>query len=68
MENKRKGYKTLEAQKEATKRYFENNPDAKQKQKLYQYKSAGKNFIKNHSTLKDLEEFEEWIKERKKEL
>lgn len=67
MENKekRKGYKTLEQQYAATKRYMENNPEAKEKRKASNYKSNGKNFIKNFATLEDLQEFTELIAERK---
>lgn len=64
-EKKRKGYKTLEQQYAATKRYFENNPEAKEKRKASNYKSNGKNFIKNFATLEDLEELEQLITERK---
>lgn len=62
---KRKGYKTIEQQMAATKRYMENNPEAKEKRKSSNYKSNGKNFIKNYATLEDLQEFEELISERK---
>lgn len=65
---KRKGYKTIEQQMAATKRYMENNPEAKEKRKSSNYKSNGKNFIKNYATLEDLQEFEELISERKKFL
>lgn len=65
---KRKGYKTIEQQMAATKRYMENNPEAKEKRKSSNYKSNGKNFIKNYATLEDLREFEELISERKKFL
>lgn len=65
---KRKGYKTIEQQMAATKRYMENNPEAKEKRKSSNYKSNGKNFIKNYATLEDLQEFEELISERKNDL
>ncbi len=65
---KRKGYKTIEQQMAATKRYMENNPEAKEKRKSSNYKSNGKNFIKNYATLEDLQEFEELISERKNYL
>lgn len=67
-EKKRKGYKTQEQQTAATKRYMENNPEAKEKRKASNYKSNGKNFIKNFATLEDLEELTELIEERKKVL
>ncbi len=62
---KRKGYKTLEQQYAATKRYLENNPEAKEKRKASNYKSNGKTFIKNYASLEDLQELELLIEERK---
>lgn len=62
---KRKGYKTLEQQTAANKRYLENNPEAKEKKKISNYKSNGKTFIKNFATLEDLQELELLIEERK---
>lgn len=65
---KRKAYKTTEQQKAATKRYFENNPEAKEKKKIATYKSRGRIFIKEYSNLDDLEEYKKLISEREKEL
>ena len=62
---KRKGYKTTEQQTSANKRYLENNPEAKEKKKISNYKSNGKTFIKNFATLEDLQELELLIEERK---
>lgn len=62
---KRKGYKTTEQQTAANKRYLENNPEAKEKKKISNYKSNGKTFIKNFATLEDLQELELLIEERK---
>lgn len=65
---KRKGYKNIVEQMEANKRYLENNEEAKLKKKIVSLRSNGKNFIKNYADLTGLEEFEELIRERKKEL
>ena len=64
----RKGYKTVEEQIEANRRYLQNNEEAKLKKKIVSLRSNGKNFIKNYADLVSLKEFETLIKERKKEL
>lgn len=61
---KRKGYKTLEQQYEATKRYLDNNPEAKEKRKKYNLKSYTKNYILKFSDNEELEEVKSWLKER----
>lgn len=66
-EKKRKGYKTLEQQYEATKRYLENNKEAKELRKKYVAKSQAKKFVKEFANLEELEELETLIQERKKE-
>ena len=68
MEEKRKGYKTVQKQMEANKRYLQKNEEAKLKKKIVSLRSNGKNYIKNYSDLVGLEELETLIKERKKEL
>lgn len=67
-DKKRKGYKTQEQQTAANKRYLENNPAARERKRISNYKSNGKAFIKNFATLEDLEELTELIEERKKIL
>lgn len=64
----RKGYKSVEAQMEANRRYLENNEEAKLKKKITSLRGNGKNYIKNYADLLGLQEFEALIQERKKEL
>lgn len=61
----RKGYSTLEQQKEATKRYFQNNEEAKIKRRITSYRNGGKIFLRNYATEEDLKEYETLIKERR---
>ncbi len=63
---KRKGYKTLEQQYAATKRYLENNPEAKEKRKILVAKSQAKKFIREMADHSELQELMELIKERLK--
>lgn len=56
---------TYESQKRATAKWKKKN---KTKTALYQAKSRGKNYILKHANEEDLNQFEEWIKERRKEL
>lgn len=65
---KRRGYKTKEQQNEAMKRYYNNNPDAKIKKKITTAKGQCKRFIKDFATLEELQEIENIVTERKKEL
>ncbi len=65
---KRKGYKTIEQQMAATKRYMENNPKAKELQKKSVAKSQARKYINEYATLEELEEIEQLIAERKKVL
>lgn len=67
-EKKRKGYKTSKKQVEANNRYLENNEGAKEKKKISNLKSNGKKFILAYAKLEELEEYENFIKERKKNL
>lgn len=57
--------KTSEAQLKASKKWNEKNKDYLRKKN---YKSKGIKFIKEYSTLEDLEEFEEIIRIRRGEL
>lgn len=57
--------KTSEAQIKASKKWKEKNKD---KQKLYNIRSKAKKFIKDYSTLDDLEALELLISQRRKEL
>lgn len=68
MKEKRKGYKSVEAQMEANRRYLQNNEEAKLKKKITSLRGNGKNYIKNYADLLGLQEFEALIQERKKEL
>lgn len=68
MKEKRKGYKTVEEQIEANRRYLQNNEEAKLKKKIVSLRGNGKNYIKNYADLVGLQEFEKLIQERKKEL
>lgn len=63
---KRKGYKTIEQQMAATKRYLENNPKAKELQKKSVAKSQAKKYINEYATIEELKEIEQLIEERKK--
>lgn len=64
--NKRKGYKTLEQQYAATKRYLENNPEAKEKRKIAVAKSQAKKFINDYANNEDLQELKTLILEKEK--
>lgn len=64
-EKKRKGYKTMDQQKEADKRYLEKHPEAKEKKKISAMKSNTKRFINEFATIEELEELENLIKNRK---
>lgn len=68
MEKKRKGYSKIEMQLEANKRYLENNPDAKIKNRINSLRSSCKRFIKEFAELDELEELQALIQDRKKEL
>ena len=57
--------KTSKAQKEAIKAYRKRNPE---KTRYYSYRSTTRTFIRNYSTLEDLEELEKIISERRKKL
>lgn len=56
---------TTEAQKEATKRWTERNRD---KQRIYQNRSAARRFIREMATLEDLEELKGLISTRENYL
>ena len=65
---KRKGYKNIEQQLAADKRYLENNFQAKQRRKVIVAKSSCKRFINELASINELEELENLIKTRKKFL
>ena len=65
---KRKGYKTLEQQYAATKRYLENNPEAKEKRKIAVAKSQAKKFINDYANKEDLQELKTLILEKEKNI
>ena len=56
---------TTEAQKEATKRWTERNRD---KQRIYQNRSAARRFIREMADLEDLKELKGLISTREQEL
>lgn len=57
--------KTSEAQKEAIKAYRKRNPE---KTRYYSYRSTTRTFIRNYSTLEDLEDLKKLIAEREEKL
>lgn len=64
---KRKGYSTLEAQKEADRRYYHASEENRQRRLYLQARSTARSFIKKRATLEDLNELDNLIKgERKK--
>lgn len=65
---KRKGYKTLQQQYAATKRYLENNPEAKEKRKIAVAKSQAKKFINDYANKEDLQELKTLILEKEKNI
>lgn len=67
-ERKRKGYKTSKKQVEANNRYLENNEEARERKKISNLKSNGKKFILEYANLEELEDYEKFIKKRKKDL
>jgi len=58
-------YKTSEAQRRASKKWDEENREYK---RIRDYRSKGLKFIKEYSEIEDLKEYEDEIKQRKKEL
>ena len=65
---KRKGYKNIQDQIEANKRYLDNNPEANIKKKKSRTKSETKKFIRDYATKQELEEPQILIKEKLKKL
>lgn len=62
---KRKGYSTPEAQAEANKRWVEKNKERKQRTNN---KSTAKKFILTQITLDELDEFQTYLEDRRKQL
>lgn len=58
-------YKTTEAQRRASQKWDEKNREYK---RIKDYRSKGLKFIKEYSEMADLQEYEDEIKQRKKEL
>lgn len=56
-QKKRRGYSTIKQQMDATKRYLENNPNAKLKKKRASYKSYTRTFLNEFATEEELLEF-----------
>lgn len=65
MTENRKGYKTIEEQMEANKRWREKN---KERSRYLSLRSSAKSFIRNKATLEDLEELRELMEIRKDSL
>lgn len=63
----RKGYATPEQQNQANKRYYQSE-DAILKRKIRNCRSNGKTFILKFASETDLQEFEEYIRVRRKDL
>ncbi len=64
MKNKRVGYKDPKKQVEANKRYFKNNPEARERVKIIEYKSKCKKYIREYLQLDEIDFFVNLIKER----
>ncbi|HEM3684519.1 TPA: hypothetical protein ACGOZ1_000472 [Streptococcus suis] len=67
-EKKRKGYSTLEAQKEADRRYYHASEENRQRKLYISGRSQAKSFIKNRATLDDLDMLSELISEERKKF
>lgn len=65
---KRKGYKYVQEQIEANKRYLENNPDAKAKANRSRVKSTCHRFIGEFATVKELKNIKELIETREETM
>lgn len=61
---KRKGYKDIQEQIEANKRYLKNNPEAKVKGNRSRVKSTCHRFIREFATVKELKNIKELIETR----
>ncbi|WP_449461213.1 hypothetical protein [Streptococcus suis] len=67
-EKKRKGYSTLEAQKEADRRYYHASEENRQRKLYISGRSQAKSFIKKRATLDDLDMLSELISEERKKF
>ena len=65
---KRKGYKDVQEQIEANKRYLDNNPDAKVKANRSRVKSTCHRFIREFATVKELKNIKELIETREETM
>lgn len=65
MTEKRKGYKNMEDQAEADRRWREKNPEH---HRYLTARSTARSFIRKRATKEDLDELEILIKDRRKEL
>lgn len=65
MEEKRKGYKTAQQQKEADKRWIEKNKEHKN---YLNRRSNARGFIRNWAKKEDLQELKELIEKKLKKL
>nr|WP_241635629.1 hypothetical protein [Fusobacterium gastrosuis] len=65
---KRKGYKTPEGQKKANELYLSKNPEAKKVKNINSMRSNAKRYIREFTTIKELEEFKTLIKNREEKM
>lgn len=65
---KRKGYKDMQEQIEANKRYLDNNPEAKAKGNRSRVKSTCHRFIREFATTKELKNIKELIETREETM
>lgn len=62
---KRKGYKNIEDQVAANKRYEERHPEIKEKNKISRLRSTCKRFIREYATEDDVRELEILLAKRR---
>lgn len=65
---KRKGYKDMQEQIEANKRYLDNNPEAKAKGNRSRVKSTCHRFIREFATTKELKNIKDLIEKREETM
>ena len=65
---KRRGYSTIEAQKEADRRYYHASEENRQRRLYLQARSTARSFIKKRATLEDLNELDNLIKGKRKKF
>lgn len=63
---KRKGYKDIEQQLEADKRYLKNNPEARKRKRISSLRSSCRRYIREFATKEELIEFKNLIEKKLK--